>query len=204
MRYSILITFLTLFIAVGYAPTTLAERVEDGSQIQKRNYYPRVEFNTNMGDFIVELNRRRAPITVNNFLRYADKGLFNNTIFHRIVVNFVVQGGGYDVEFNEKPQYDPIFNESGNGLKNEKYTIAMARQNDPHSAMRQFFFNMNDNESLDPGRNWGYTVFGNVVSGYEVLDAMELVDTGIDEMTGFPNVPLEPIVITKVSILPAE
>ncbi|WP_100643779.1 peptidylprolyl isomerase [Alteromonas facilis] len=197
-------SLLLLSIGLMLSMPSLADRVEDGSHIQKRNYYPRVQFSTSMGDFIVEMDRRRAPITVNNFLRYADKGLFNNTIFHRIVVNFVIQGGGYDVEFNEKPQFDPIFNESGNGLKNEKYTISMARQNDPHSAMRQFFFNMNDNESLDPGKSWGYTVFGTVVSGYEVLDAMELVDTGIDETTGFPNVPLEPIIINKVTILPAE
>lgn len=197
--------FLSLILSsiVAISPAN-AQRVDDGSQIQKRNYYPKVEIKTSMGNFTVELDRRKAPITVNNFLRYADKGLFNQTIFHRVMADFVVQGGGYDIEFNEKPAFDPIFNESGNGRKNEKYTIAMARQNDPHSAKRQFFFNMSDNTSLDPGRRWGYAVFGEVVSGFEVLDAISLVETGVDETSGFPNAPLETVLLESVTILPAD
>lgn len=191
-----------LLLPAGHS--AFAQRVEDGSQIQKRNYYPKVKFTTSMGEFVVELNRRKAPMTVNNFLRYVDKGLYNKTVFHRIVIDFVVQGGGYSIEYDEKPTYDPIFNESGNGLKNKKYTIAMARQNDPHSAMRQFFFNMNDNKSLDPGRRWGYAVFGDVVEGFEVLDAISIVETGVEETSGFPEAPLEPIIIESVVILPAE
>ena len=151
---------LLLFISVLFSSQLAAQKVDDVSQIQKRNGYPRVQFETSMGDFIVELNRRKAPITVNNFLRYTDKGMFNNTLFHRIIPGFVVQGGGYDLEFEEKIAFDPIFNESGNGMKNKMYSIAMARQSDPHSARRQFFFNMGENKSLDPGRRWGYTVFG--------------------------------------------
>jgi peptidyl-prolyl cis-trans isomerase A (cyclophilin A) len=201
--YSILILLLTTMLSIT-AVHAKSKRVEDGSHIQKRNYYPKVQFSTSMGDFVVELNRRKAPMTVNNFLRYVDKGMFNKTIFHRVVANFVVQGGGYTVEGDEKPAFDPIFNESGNGLTNDQYTIAMARQNDPHSAMRQFFFNMSDNSSLNPGRRWGYAVFGDVIEGTEVLDAISQVETGVDEVTGFPEAPLEPVLINSVTILPEE
>jgi peptidyl-prolyl cis-trans isomerase A (cyclophilin A) len=178
-----------------------AQKVDDGSQIQQRNSYPRVQFETSMGNFVVELSRRKAPITVNNFLRYTDKGMYNNTLFHRVIPGFVVQGGGYNLEFEEKVAFDPIFNEAGNGMKNKPYTIAMARQNDPHSAKRQFFFNLADNESLDPGRRWGYTVFGNITEGTDVIDTISQAPTGIDDELGLPDVPLEPIVIKKVTIL---
>jgi peptidyl-prolyl cis-trans isomerase A (cyclophilin A) len=180
-----------------------AQPKDDGSQIQADNYYPRVKLETSMGDIVVELNRSRAPIAVNNFLRYSVKRSYEGTIFHRVIADFVVQGGGYDEEFAELPSYGYIFNESGNGLKNQKYTIAMARQNDPHSANRQFFFNMNDNESLDPGRNWGYTVFGTVVEGYETLDKIALVKTDIDPTFGWPDVPVDKVVLKRVVILPA-
>jgi len=155
-----------------------------------------------MGDITVELDRSRAPIAVNNFLRYVDKRSYEDTIFHRIVANFVVQGGGYDVDFNEKPSFPDIINESGNGLKNEMYTIAMARQKDPHSSNRQFFFNMNDNVSLDPGRDWGYTVFGYVVEGTDALDAISLVETDYDTTWGWADVPVEPVIIKRVTVLP--
>ena len=102
----------------------VAKQKDDGSQIQADNFYPRVKIETSMGDITVELDRSRAPIAVNNFLRYVDKRSYEDTIFHRIVANFVVQGGGYDVDFNEKPSFPDIINESGNGLKNEMYTIA--------------------------------------------------------------------------------
>ena len=180
----------------------VAKPKDDGSQIQADNFYPRVKIETSMGDITVELDRSRAPIAVNNFLRYVDKRSYEDTIFHRIVANFVVQGGGYDVDFNEKPSFPDIINESGNGLKNEMYTIAMARQKDPHSSNRQFFFNMNDNVSLDPGRDWGYTVFGYVVEGTEALDAISLVETDYDTTWGWADVPVEPVIIKRVTVLP--
>ncbi|ABG38976.1 peptidyl-prolyl cis-trans isomerase, cyclophilin type [Paraglaciecola sp. T6c] len=182
--------------------SAVAKPKDDGSQIQADNFYPRVKIETSMGDITVELDRSKAPIAVNNFLRYVDKRSYEDTIFHRIVANFVVQGGGYDVDFAEKPSFPNIINESGNGLKNEMYTIAMARQKDPHSSNRQFFFNMNDNVSLDPGRNWGYTVFGYVVEGTDILDAISLVETDYDTTWGWADVPVEPVLIKRVSVLP--
>ncbi|MFT6779275.1 MAG: peptidyl-prolyl cis-trans isomerase A (cyclophilin A) [Paraglaciecola sp.] len=194
--------FFTSFIM---APTlTLAKAKDDGSHIQPDNYYPRVKMITSMGDIIVELDRSRAPITVNNFLRYVDKRSYEDTIFHRIVPAFVVQGGGYDTNFVEKPSFGKIFNESGNGLKNKMYNITMARQNKPHSATRQFFFNMDNNDSLDPGKNWGYTVFGSVVEGYEVLDKMAEVKTDFDPKYGWSDVPVEQVILIKVMVLSPE
>lgn len=197
--FSYCFVICSLAFAHSYA---LAQQVDDGSQIQKRNGYPRVQFETSMGDFVVELSRRKAPITVNNFLRYVDKGMYNNTLFHRVIPGFVVQGGGYNLEFEEKVAFDPVFNEAGNGMKNTQYTIAMARQNDPHSATRQFFFNVGENKSLDPGRRWGYAVFGNITDGTEIIDAISMVETGTDQEIGLPDVPVEPVVIKKVTVLP--
>ncbi|MEC8375243.1 MAG: peptidylprolyl isomerase [Pseudomonadota bacterium] len=179
-----------------------AAKKDDGSQIQPDNYYPRVKIETTMGDIVVELDRRRAPITVNNFLRYVDKRAYEDTIFHRIVPGFVVQGGGYTADFEGKSNFPEIFNESGNGLTNDLHTIAMARQSDPHTANRQFFFNVNDNSSLNPGRDWGYAVFGVIVEGEDVVDAMSEVETEYSIRLNANNVPIEPIVIKKVTVLP--
>lgn len=179
-----------------------AKDKQDGSHVQPDNYYPRVKMETTMGDIVVELDRRRAPITVNNFLRYVDKQAFNGTIFHRVVPGFVVQGGGYTPQFDEKSKFPEIFNESGNGLKNEIHTIAMARQNDPHTANRQFFFNVNSNTSLDPGREWGYAVFGMIVEGGDIVDKMSEVETEYSLRLNAPNVPVEPIILEKVTLLP--
>jgi len=201
--------FKTLFILsallltnVALTNVAAAKPKQNGSHIQPDNYYPRVKMVTSMGDIIVELDRSRAPITVNNFLRYVEKRSYEDTIFHRIVADFVIQGGGYDTNFVEKPSFGTIFNESGNGLKNNMYSLTMARQNDPHTANRQFFLNMADNESLNPGRDWGYTVFGAVVEGYEVLDKMLLVKTDFDPKYGWNDVPVEQVVLKKVVILP--
>ncbi|WP_158965874.1 peptidylprolyl isomerase [Paraglaciecola sp. L3A3] len=200
LKNPILATFIA--ITLLFSNILNAKPKDDGSQIQADNYYPRVKLVTTMGDIIVELDRNKAPITVNNFLRYVDKRSYEDTIFHRIVPEFVIQGGGYDTDFIEKPSFAPIFNESGNGLKNKMYNITMARKNDPHSATRQFFFNMNNNDSLDPGRDWGYTVFGSVQEGYEVLDKMAEVKTDFDPKYGWSDVPVEKIILKKVIILP--
>ncbi|CUS49469.1 MAG: peptidyl-prolys cis-trans isomerase A PpiA [Idiomarinaceae bacterium HL-53] len=184
---------------------SFSAHADDGAEIQPNNLFPRVKFVTAQGEMIVELNRMRAPITVNNFLRYVQDGSYNDTLFHRVVNEFVVQGGGFDSEWEELPTYEPIFNESGNGLGNRYGTIAMARQSDPHSATRQFYFNVKDNESLDPSeRRWGYTVFGQVVENIELLNTLMAVDVGTHEAFGYENVPLQPLILKRVELLPEE
>lgn len=173
-----------------------------GEKVQKDNYYPQVKFETSMGDIVIELSRSKAPAAVNNFLTYVKEKEYDNTLFHRIVPGYIVQGGAYDPTYKEKKSHYKIINESGNGLKNEAYSISMARMNDPHSAKRQFFFNMKDNENLDPGRNWGYTVFGSVIEGQEVLDAMSIVETEVSPVIGYPDTPVEAVILERASILP--
>jgi peptidyl-prolyl cis-trans isomerase A (cyclophilin A) len=172
--------------------------------IDPNNLYPQVKLETNMGSIIVELDRVRAPITATNFLRYVVEGEYNNTVFHRVMKDFVVQGGGYTAEFKEKKVYESIFNESGNGLKNESGTIAMARESDPHSANRQFFFNVKDNSILDPGRRWGYAVFGSIVEGEEVLEKISLVETDFNDDMMWDDVPKEPVLLIKATLLTAQ
>ncbi|MCL1036044.1 peptidyl-prolyl cis-trans isomerase [Shewanella submarina] len=173
--------------------------------IQKDNLYPMVKMETSMGTIVVELDRKRAPITVDNFLTYVVKGEYNNTVFHRIIADFVVQGGGLNPEFAELPSIAPIVNESGNGLSNQPGTIAMARDNNPHSATRQFYFNVADNTKLDPSpRRWGYAVFGEVTEGMDVLQAMSGVATGYNQTLGWPDVPLAPVILKKATLLSEE
>lgn len=172
-----------------------------GEKVQKDNYYPRVKFETSMGDIVIELSRSKAPVTVNNFLTYVKEKEYDNTLFHRIVPGYIVQGGAYDPAYNEKKSNYKIINESGNGMKNEAYSISMARMNDPHSAKRQFFFNMKDNDNLDPGRNWGYAVFGSVIEGQEVLDAMSIVETEVSPVIAYPDTPVEAVILKRATIL---
>ena len=165
------------------------------------NMFPTIKLETSMGDIEVELNRMRAPITSNNFLRYVLEGEYDGTIFHRVMPAFVVQGGGYTKEIEEKTMHEDILNESGNGLQNITGSIAMARYADPHSATRQFYFNMSDNASLDPGsKSWGYTVFGEVVSGMEVLEAISDVETGYSEDLDAEDVPITPVLLIRASV----
>ena len=165
------------------------------------NMFPTIKLETSMGDIEVELNRMRAPATVNNFLRYVLEGEYDGTIFHRVMFGFVVQGGGYTTDIEEKTMHENVLNESGNGLQNITGSIAMARYEDPHSATRQFYFNMSDNSSLDPGsRNWGYTVFGEVVSGMEVLEAIADVETGYSEALDAEDVPVKPVLLIRASV----
>jgi len=172
--------------------------------IDPTNIYPKVKLETSMGIIVVELDRIKAPVTVDNFLTYVVAGEYDNTIFHRIVENFIVQGGGYDADYTLKETNEDIINESGNGLKNELGSIAMAKESKPHTANRQFFFNINDNTSLDPGRRWGYAVFGMIIQGDEVLEAIAKVKTDYNESLGWENVPLAPIMLIKATLLPAE
>jgi len=195
----IIICILFLNIALFSSPI-LAKSIA----IDPTNIYPKVKLETSMGIIIIELNRVKAPLTVDNFLIYVISGEYNNTIFHRIIEDFIVQGGGYDADFVSKKLNDNIVNESGNGLKNETGTIAMAKESRPHTANRQFFFNINDNTNLDPGRHWGYTVFGTIVEGDEVLEAIAKVKTDYNEVIGWNDVPVEPVILIKATLLPAE
>jgi peptidyl-prolyl cis-trans isomerase A (cyclophilin A) len=165
------------------------------------NAFPTVLLKTSMGDIAIELNRRRAPVTANNFLRYVLAGSYDNTIFHRVMPGFVVQGGGYTESIEERDLFPPIINESGNGLKNMPMTVAMARYDDPHSATNQFYFNLADNGSLDPNRrNWGYAVFGEVVGGWEVVEAIAGVETGYNADLDAEDVPLVPVKILSAAV----
>jgi peptidyl-prolyl cis-trans isomerase B (cyclophilin B) len=141
-----------------------------------------VVIETTMGSFTIELDAARAPKTVQNFLAYVDGGHYAGTIFHRVIDGFMVQGGGYDAAYDKKGVRAPIMNEADNGVLNEKGTVAMARTNDPHSATAQFFVNVSDNAFLNHkaknDREWGYTVFGKVVSGMDVVDRIKAVKTG--------------------------
>ncbi|WP_107853114.1 peptidylprolyl isomerase [Oceanimonas marisflavi] len=159
---------------------------------------PRVELVTNLGTLEVELNEKAAPHTAANFLRYVDDGSYEGSLFHRLIPGFVVQGGGFNTDFDRLPTYEPVQNESGNGLSNTTGTLAMARTQDPHSATRQFYINLGDNPSLDGGRRAGYTVFGRVIKGEEVLQRMAAVPTGMSLQLRARDVPEEPIVLEQV------
>jgi peptidyl-prolyl cis-trans isomerase A (cyclophilin A) len=185
------------------APTVFAAKIK-GEYIQPDNLFPKVKMQTSMGDLIIELDRSRAKLTVNNFLGYVARKQYDNTLFHRVEIDFIVQGGGFSTKYVDIQTDKPIINESGNGLKNELGSISMARLTDPHSATSQFFFNANDNTSLDPGRRWGYTVFGEIVEGSEVLEAMAKVEIDYDEKLGYPTVPKKMLILKRVTILKPE
>lgn len=159
-----------------------------------------IRFTTNKGVFDVELNEAAAPKTCENFLQYVRSGFYNGTIFHRVISGFMIQGGGFEPGLQQKETKAPIENEANNGLKNDKYTIAMARTNDPHSATSQFFINVADNDFLNhtspTPRSWGYAVFGKVVAGTDVVDAIAAVRTASRSWYG--DVPVEDVVMEKV------
>ncbi|WP_415820481.1 peptidylprolyl isomerase [Bordetella tumbae] len=164
---------------------------------------PRVKLQTNQGDIVITLDAEKAPKTVENFLSYVKSGFYNGTIFHRVIDGFMIQGGGFEAGLKQKPTQAPIENEANNGLKNDKYTLAMARTSDPHSATAQFFINVSNNDFLNftaPTPNgWGYAVFGKVTEGTEIVDKIKGVKTG---NSGFhQNVPTEDVVIEKAEVL---
>jgi len=164
---------------------------------------PQVQLETSMGNIVIELNREKAPETVENFLAYVEDGFYDGTVFHRVIENFMVQGGGFDQNFQQKQTRAPIQNEADNGLSNKRGAVAMARTNDPHSATAQFFINTVDNDFLDfrgkAPSGWGYAVFGEVIEGMDVVDKIRTVET---TMRGpHQDVPAEDIMIIKASIL---
>ena len=163
----------------------------------------KVQFQTNLGNIIIELNEEKAPKTVNNFVKYVQEGHYDKTIFHRVISGFMVQGGGFEKNMKEKDTSASIQNEADNGLKNKAYTLAMARTSDPHSASAQFFINLVDNEFLDHSSKtmsgWGYAVFGKVIDGMQVVNKIAEVETSTK---GFhDDVPVKPITIKKATVL---
>lgn len=164
---------------------------------------PQVEFKTNVGSFVVELYADKAPATVDNFLRYVNDGFYQGTIFHRVIPGFVVQGGGFTKDYEQKPTREPVKNEAANNLKNATATLAMARTNDPHSATAQFFINVADNDFLNhkapTAQGWGYCVFGKVTEGTEVVDRIKAVATGRSGMHS--DVPREDVMIERAEVI---
>lgn len=171
--------------------------------VSAQNAGPYVELTTSKGKIVLELNAQAAPKSTANFLQYVESGHYDGTIFHRVIQNFMIQGGGMDEKMKERPTKAPIANEAKNGLKNDRYTVAMARTNDPHSATGQFFINTKDNDFLnhtaETSQGWGYAVFGKVVSGQNVVDEIAKVKTG--RLGGHENVPVVPVYIEKAAVL---
>lgn len=190
--------FLTVslaFAALFIAPASWAQ-----SDTESKSDNPQVLMETNFGSILIELYPEKAPETVENFLAYVKEGFYDGTIFHRVIPNFMVQGGGFTPDMNKKHTRAPIKNEADNGLRNQIGTIAMARTNDPHSATAQFFINVAQNSFLDfrekTSRAYGYAVFGRVIKGMKVVNQIRQVKTGFKN--GHGDVPLEPVIIEKV------
>ena len=186
-------------VIIGALRTLISDCLERASFSMSK-----VKLSTNHGDIVLQLNAEKAPITVANFIEYVNAGHYSNTIFHRVIGNFMIQGGGFEPGMKEKKDKRPsIQNEADNGLSNAKYTIAMARTMEPHSASAQFFINSSDNDFLNhSGKNvqgWGYAVFGEVIEGREVVDAIEKVATG--SKSGHQDVPKEDVIIEKAEIV---
>ncbi|PJG58959.1 peptidylprolyl isomerase [Aeromonas cavernicola] len=175
------------FVAMLFAPLALAA--------------PRVQMETNHGNIVIELAPKQAPQTVKNFLRYVADGSYDGSVFHRVIRNFVVQGGGYNQQFQQLPTFEPVINESKGGLPNKRGTIAMARTQAVDSATRQFYFNLVDNNNLNASGGAGYTVFGEVVQGMNVLDKLAQVQTSYSSILRAKDVPTSPIILKKVVLL---
>ncbi|MES9885983.1 MAG: peptidylprolyl isomerase [Candidatus Sedimenticola sp. 6PFRAG1] len=178
--------FAALLLSLGLATAASAETT-------------RVLMKTSLGDIELELDAAKAPKSVENFLRYVDKGFYNDTVFHRVINSFMIQGGGFNKAMNKKPTSDPIPNEAKNGLKNKRGTIAMARTSAPHSATAQFFINHKDNKNLDYPSfdDWGYAVFGKVTRGMETVD--KIADVHTVTKSYMKNVPETPVVIESIT-----
>ena len=195
--------------ALAFAPALVSaapaaapsNSTSEGTKAMSTN--PRVKLHTNQGDMVITLDAAMAPKTVENFLTYVKEGFYNGTVFHRVIDGFMIQGGGFEPGMKQKQTHAPIENEANNGLKNDKYTLAMARTSDPHSATAQFFINVSNNDFLNftaPTPNaWGYAVFGSVTEGTDVVDKIKGVKTG---NKGFhQNVPNEDVIIEKAEVL---
>jgi peptidyl-prolyl cis-trans isomerase A (cyclophilin A) len=201
-----LLLSLALLGIVCLQPSIAAEKAADPKPAPKAAPVvasPQIQVFTSMGNFTIELNQERAPLTVANILAYVDSGHYTNTLIHRIVANFVIQGGGFNTDYTAKPASLRVSNESGNGLSNVRGTVGLARSTDPHGGNCQFYVNLNDNAALDPNATrWGYAVFGRVISGMEVVDRIGDVVTGAHGPFK-EETPLKPVVILKVERVPS-
>ncbi|MDX1555058.1 MAG: peptidylprolyl isomerase [Xanthomonadales bacterium] len=197
-------SLITLLSSAMLAWGNGASAQEDGSDENTQpSSNPRAVIHTSMGDITLELFAQEAPVTVENFIAYANDGFYNGTVFHRVISHFMIQGGGLTADLKTKPTADPIVNESSNGISNGRGTVAMARTSDPDSATSQFFINVQDNPNLDNRPMApGYTVFGKVVGGMEVVDEIRFVETTSNPP--YHDVPVEPVVIESVEITAAE
>jgi peptidyl-prolyl cis-trans isomerase A (cyclophilin A) len=201
-----------LLISALLAPALALAQTSDAEQTAEpaaavAEVAPRVALRTNHGDMIIELFHEKAPQSVDNFLRYVRDGHYNGTIFHRVIDNFMIQGGGYTVDLQLKPTRASIPNEANNGLSNQRGTLAMARTGEPHSAQAQFFINVVDNPRLDfvseqNNFTWGYAVFGRIVDGLDVVDRIRAVETGSQGPLA-KDVPRQPVVIERAEVLQA-
>ncbi len=189
-----LILFMVLFLT-----STLSFATENNMSDKQT----KVKMTTTLGEIIIQLNTEKAPVSAANFLTYVNEGFYNGTIFHRVIPDFMAQGGGFDTSFNQKAVHAPIKNEANNGLKNTRGTLAMARTNDPNSATAQFFINYKDNSFLNhtspTSSGWGYAVFGEVIEGMDVVDTMAKQATG--NRGGHQDVPKTDIVIEKAEVV---
>ena len=189
-RLQLLVKFVPFLVYIMWASETMSQTK------------PIVTFETTMGGFSVQLEQKKAPETVKNFLKYAREGLYDGTIFHRVINKFMIQGGGFDTDMKERETFDPILNEADIALANKRGTISMARTSDPHSATSQFFINVVYNKFLDhtdkSPQGWGYTAFGRVIDGMNVVGRISRVTTG--SIGPYSDVPITPVIIKKVSI----
>ena len=192
---------MTMFAGVALSGAALAATPAPQANSTATSATPQVEIKTTMGDIVVELDREKAPKSVENFLTYVKSGFYKGTIFHRVIDGFMIQGGGFDEKLKQKKTNKPVPIESQNGLTNVTYSLAMARTGDPNSATSQFFINVADNEALNyPGRDgFGYTVFGKVIQGQEVVDKIKGVL--VDDKGIFQNIPVIPVVVKSATIL---
>ena len=197
-----LLLMLGLLVTASQGPALAATSPDAKTPPKPSVVSPQVQVVTSLGNFTIELNAERAPLTVANFLAYVDKGQYTNTLIHRAVANFVIQGGGFNTDYTPKPAPVTVVNESGNGLSNIRGSVGLARTQEPHGGNAQFYVNLNDNPALDPQQTrWGYAVFGRVTSGMDVVDRIGNVATGahgnIKEET-----PLKPVIIQRIERVP--
>lgn len=192
---------LPVMALVLASPPAAAQQAQAPAQSTAATSTPRVRVVTNLGSFVIEMNRDRAPLTVEHVLEYVREDHYAGTVFHRVISGFVAQGGGYDSDLELKDAPRTVFNESGNGLSNQRGTVGLARASDPHSGNAQFYVNLADNPDLNPrATRWGYAVFGTVIEGMDVIDGIGHRPTGAGGQFA-RDVPLDPIVIERVELI---
>jgi len=197
-----LLLMLGLLVTASQGPALAATAPDSKTPPKPSVVSPQVQVVTSLGNFTIELNAERAPLTVANFLAYVDKGQYTNTLIHRAVANFVIQGGGFNTDYTAKPAAVTVVNESGNGLSNVRGSVGLARTQEPHGGNAQFYVNLNDNPALDPQQTrWGYAVFGRVTSGMDVVDRIGNVATGAHGVIK-EETPLKPVIIQRIERLP--